>query len=115
MIITREMLILFMNSEGLLFLYQTAFSSTGSVLRCTWCMEILAPIPRDFMMMNVFEHTCAYARWVHMHRFLSVCLSVMSCILQVCDGMQVANLWAICRCPHFTDKLHFYYEYERSK
>ncbi len=23
----------------------------------------------------VFEHTCAYARWAHMHRFLSVCLS----------------------------------------
>ena len=21
----------------------------------------------------VFEHTCAYARWAHMHRFLSVC------------------------------------------
>ena len=24
----------------------------------------------------VVEHTCAYARWAHMHRFLSVCLSV---------------------------------------
>ena len=24
----------------------------------------------------IFEHTCAYARWAHMHRFLSVCPSV---------------------------------------
>ena len=24
----------------------------------------------------LFEHTCAYAQWAHMHRFLSVCLSV---------------------------------------
>ncbi len=22
---------------------------------------------------DIFEHTCAYARWAHMHRFLSVC------------------------------------------
>ncbi len=26
--------------------------------------------------LKVFEHTCAYARWAHMHRFLSVCLVV---------------------------------------
>ncbi len=25
---------------------------------------------------DIFEPTCAYARWAHMHRFLSVCLSV---------------------------------------
>ena len=24
----------------------------------------------------IFEHTCAYARWAHMHHFLSVCPSV---------------------------------------
>ncbi len=24
-------------------------------------------------MKDIFEHTCAYARWAHMHRFLSVC------------------------------------------
>ncbi len=23
-----------------------------------------------------FEHTCAYARWAHMHRFLSDCPSI---------------------------------------
>ncbi len=25
---------------------------------------------------NFIEHACAYARWAHMHRFLSVCPSV---------------------------------------
>ncbi len=27
------------------------------------------------MKSHIFEHTCAYARWAPMHRFLSVCLS----------------------------------------
>ena len=28
------------------------------------------------IVIRVFEYTCAYARWPHMPRFLSVCLSV---------------------------------------
>ncbi len=28
-----------------------------------------------FLICLIFEHTCAYAQWVHMHRF--VCLSVI--------------------------------------
>ncbi len=33
-----------------------------------------------------FEHTCAYARWAHRHRFASVCLSVCP---SVCDWTKI--------------------------
>ncbi len=32
--------------------------------------------PAESQPHHFFEHTCAYARWAHMHRFLSVRLSV---------------------------------------
>ncbi len=42
----------------------------------------------------IFEHTCAYARWAHMHRFLSVCPSV-------CDWTKIH--WTII---HDLTKIH---------
>ncbi len=46
-------------------------ASTGSMYLSdiVFCNEVM------LIRLPIFEPTCAYARWAHMHRFLSVCPS----------------------------------------
>ncbi len=45
-----------------------------SVSKPLGCAYISAH-PSEKNQIALFDHTCAYAWWAHMHRFLSVCLS----------------------------------------
>ncbi len=49
-----------------------------------FCEQMSQCIYRPTLVL-IFEHTCAYARWAHMHRFLSVRLSVCPSLDQNSD------------------------------
>ncbi len=52
----------------------------GIIVVTSWSRVFPSVYPvldiRSLLLVVIFEHTCAYARWAHMHRFLSVCPSV---------------------------------------
>ncbi len=46
-------------------------------------------LPDKVRLLTFFEHTCAYAQWVHMHHFLSVCPSMTRPIFRLDNSSYV--------------------------
>ncbi len=75
----------FSNLENSLALLpvELVYAWGGNVILLCYVVKLIILLLIDPVM--IFEHTCAYARWALMHRFLSVCPSVrLSVCLSVC-------------------------------
>ncbi len=61
-------------------LFGVPVSSNVFIISCIFLVVVFSVgmFSVNIWLLVVFEHTCAYARWAHMHRFLSGRLSVVT-------------------------------------